>query len=360
MARPSLSLSAACVLVLAMLLSRTSAGKDLGGGWEEKKDSDGRVVQQLKIEAPSFTEEDQYGYVMPDRYRCDSCRAVMFHLEQELRKKHPKSRRMKQWEFTDVFDDTCRGSFEGYGIRLINGENALSGPGLRQESELTPGSGAIQMGGESWSKRLGEICRRIVYEELGEDEAYERFYRRFRAEADAAGGAADEASEPGLGPELCARELRECVTGPRPPPAEKKAEPAAGPKAGKGQAAKAKAAAKGGKAPKKPAAAAPAGGGGGKAAAAPAPGRGGGSGSGGGTVDVQTFLRGLAVRHGLTSDEYLAARTVGEWERLTVAMAGRIFNGLATSGGSESSPPAAEAAARERETLLHASNSSSW
>merc|ERR1712039_736508 len=53
-------------------------------------------------------------------------------------------------------------------------------------------------------------------------------------------------------------------------------------------------------------------------------------------VDVQTFLRNLAVRHGLTSDEYLASRTVGEWERLTVAMAGRIFNKLATSEPDES------------------------
>merc|ERR1719221_1161728 len=105
-------------------------GKDLGGGWEEKTNEEGKVVQQMKIEAPAFTEEDQYGYVMPDKYRCNSCKAVMFHLDADLRKKHPKSRRMKQWEYTDVMDDTCRGAFEGYGIRLVDGENTLSGPGL--------------------------------------------------------------------------------------------------------------------------------------------------------------------------------------------------------------------------------------
>lgn len=38
--------------------------------------------QTLKIEAPSMTEEDQYGYNMPDRYKCDACRAVVFHLNE--------------------------------------------------------------------------------------------------------------------------------------------------------------------------------------------------------------------------------------------------------------------------------------
>eukprot|EP00971_Amphidinium_carterae_P233819 4639648-Amphidinium_carterae.1 len=49
---------------------------DVGAGWEEKK-KDGKVVQELKIEAPAVTEEDQYGYVMPERYRCDACKVSM-------------------------------------------------------------------------------------------------------------------------------------------------------------------------------------------------------------------------------------------------------------------------------------------
>lgn len=46
-------------------------------------------------------------------------------------------------------------------------------------------------------------------------------------------------------------------------------------------------------------------------------------------IDVQSFLRSLAIRHGFSSDEYLATRTVSEWEKLTVAMASRIFNQFA-------------------------------
>merc|ERR1712232_631600 len=62
------------------------------------------------------------------------------------------------------------------GIKFSNGENALSGPAfMQQESELSPGMGAIQMGGESWERRLGEICRKLVFDDIGEEELYELF-----------------------------------------------------------------------------------------------------------------------------------------------------------------------------------------
>merc|ERR1711998_256882 len=123
----------------------------------KEKVKDGRVVQELKIEAPAMTEEDQYGYVMPGQYKCDSCKAVVFHLNKAMTDRHPKSRRMKDWEYTELFEETCNGAFEGYGIKLVNGKNKLSGPGLAAEEQLAPGSGAIQMGGESWTRRLGEV-----------------------------------------------------------------------------------------------------------------------------------------------------------------------------------------------------------
>merc|ERR1719191_223534 len=157
------------VVVLLSLLS-------LGLGWEEKRNEEGRMVQQMKIEAPTMTEEDQYGYNMPDKYRCDSCKAVLFHLNEALTKRHPKSRRMKQWEYNDLFEETCQDSFEGYGIKLIDGENALSGPGLKQPDSLAPGGAMIQMGGQGWTNRLSELCRAIVYDKVGEEELYEKFY----------------------------------------------------------------------------------------------------------------------------------------------------------------------------------------
>merc|ERR1712232_603081 len=76
----------------------------------------------------------------------------------------------------EIFEDTCKNGFKGYGIVFRNGENVLSGPAfMEQKSELSPGMGAIQMGGESWERRLGEICRKLLFDDVGEDELYDLF-----------------------------------------------------------------------------------------------------------------------------------------------------------------------------------------
>merc|ERR1712146_175016 len=107
---------------------------------------------------------------------------------------------------------------QGYGIKLIDGENTLSGPGLKEhESKIAPGSGAIQMGGESWTKRLAELCRKIVYEKVGEEEIYDMLYKKMRAEADGASSDADSALSE-ITTQVCIKETRDCSTGPRAPP----------------------------------------------------------------------------------------------------------------------------------------------
>jgi len=286
-------------LCLAEAKAKAAAAKP--DGWKEKTNDEGKVVQELKIEAPSMTEEDQYGYKMPDRYKCDSCRAVMFHLDVALKAASPKSRRMKQWEYTDTFDDACKSSFEGYGIKLLHGENTLSGPGLTHQESLAPGSGAIQMGGETWTKRLNEACRTIIYERVGEDELYDKFRE-----------------EGGLTEAVCF-EAGDCTTGPKTPPKPKKEPPAEKPKedAKKAEKAKAKKAEKAKEKERKEKAKVQES----KAAAKAA--------SGAATeerVDAPAFLRNMAVRHGVRDEEYVSARTEKDWEKLIVAMAGRIFN----------------------------------
>merc|ERR1711904_766780 len=71
---------------------------------------------------------------------------------------------------------TCKAAFEGYGVKLIDGKNTLSGPGLKHPDSIPAGGASIQMGGQGWSNRLSEICRSIVYDKVGEDELYEKFY----------------------------------------------------------------------------------------------------------------------------------------------------------------------------------------
>lgn len=163
------------------------------GNMEVKRNEQGRVVQQMKIEAPNLSEEDQYGYVMPDVYRCDSCRAVLFQLNQALQKRQMKNRRMHDWEYVELFEETCNSAFEGYGVKLINGKNTLSGPGLKQPDSPAPGGAFIQMGGQGWTNRLSEMCRTIVYDKVGEEELYEAFY-----------------SDGNIPEAMCYKEIRQC------------------------------------------------------------------------------------------------------------------------------------------------------
>merc|ERR1719377_348624 len=80
---------------------------------------------------------------------------------------------LASWEYIDLFEDTCKeGEFPGYGVKLVNGQNALSGPGILRDESLQPGGASIQMGGESWSRRLASECKEIVFDIVGEDEVY--------------------------------------------------------------------------------------------------------------------------------------------------------------------------------------------
>jgi len=283
-----------------------------GGGWSEKRNEKGGVMQELKIQAPVLTEEDQHGYTMPPRYKCDSCRAVMFHLDQDLRMKQPKGRRLKEWEYTDIIDETCRSSFKDYGVKLIDGENVLSGPGVKHES-VEPGAGAIQMGGESWNKRLGEVCRKTIYERLGEEEFYDRFYGAFTADEQGPDG------RPAI-ESMCTRELGDCMTGPMPPPKPADEEPAAKAAAKPKKSKAAKKATRGSSAASSSAADVPSG--------------------GGGIMDAEAFLRSLATKHGMADDEYVLGRTERDWERLMVTIAGRVFSRVSDScAGSSASCP---------------------
>merc|ERR1712228_261789 len=159
------------------------------------------------------------------------------------------------------FDETCQSGLAGYGVALVNGQNVLSGPALKRDN-LQPGMGAIQMGGETWEKRLGEICRKFVYEQVGEDDLYERFRR-----------------EGAVSAELCVHETRACLLGPESPlnmkkstkPAKEKKKPKQGKRDAVGD--------------------------GGKDA----------------NMDVSGFVAKLAKKHGVGAPEYSRKRSFAEW-----------------------------------------------
>jgi len=255
------------------------------GNWEQKVNEEGKNVQSLKIEAPSMTEEDQYGYNMPEQYRCDSCKVVVYHLTEALKRRQPKKRRLQEWEYHEIFDETCAKGFPGYGVSLVNGQNVLSGPALKQRDDLEPGMGAIQMGGETWEKRLGEICRKFVYEKVGEDEVYDHFHSQGEVSMD-----------------LCFHETRDCHLGPEPPQKGNKAKKASSAKSPK----QAKTKASGEKSPKQAKTKV-------KAAQQKAP-----------DIDVNTFISKLASKHGVAATEYSNKRSFAKWEQLFLLASQRI------------------------------------
>merc|ERR1712146_446288 len=157
----------------------------------------------------------------------------------------------------------------GYGVALVGDQNVLSGPAL-QRRDVKPGEGAIQMGGETWEKRLGEICRKFVYEKVGEDEVYDHF--RSKGE---------------LSTDLCFRETRDCRLGPEAPVSQSKNNKNA-------KLAKTKAKSTQQKPPE---------------------------------MDMNTFISKLARKHGVAATEYTKKRTFAEWEQLVVLASKRISGG---------------------------------
>jgi hypothetical protein len=274
--------------VLAFLTNlAVASGAD--GQFEVKRNEEGRAVQQMQIQAPNLSEEDQYGYVMPDMYRCDSCKAVVYHLNQALEKRQMSSRRMHGWEYLELFEETCNSAFEGYGVKFIDGKNTLSGPGLKQTDSPAPGGAFIQMGGQGWTNRLSEMCRTIVSDKVGEDELYEKFH-----------------SEGKLSQTMCYREMGQCgsVKSEKPKVVKKKAKASA-----KVVPAKSK------ELPqvevKSDGSATHANKTGQKQVDA---------------MDADSFLQSLALEEGLHFDAYSGKRSRSEWEKLFVGMAGKIYS----------------------------------
>ncbi|CAD7946849.1 unnamed protein product [Amoebophrya sp. A120] len=173
--------------VVAAQLATAQFGMDggsapmMGGGIPDAPpptDEQGRPLQSIKIEAPQITEEDQHGYNMPAMYMCNSCKSVMFHTNATFFNRGTKSRegKLREWEVEDMMEKACSPDvYEGYGVKLLNGKNVLSGPALAaEEKELAGGQATIQMGGDNWKKRLSEVCTKIIRDEMEED-AYKIF-----------------------------------------------------------------------------------------------------------------------------------------------------------------------------------------
>jgi len=288
-------------MTVALVAAQIGAGL---AEWEKKVNEEGRIVQQMKIQAPTLNEEDQFGYSMPQEYRCASCKAVVFHLNAAFKARHPKSRKMKEWEYTELFEETCRSAFDGYGLKLVNGKNALSGPGLPQE-DLAEGGAAIQMGGDGWKNRMSAICRMLVNDKVGEEDLYEMYQNA------------------GQIPEsMCWNEAAQCLAEGSPKTKQKKAHTGKGSARTPARASTgdnsntASVAAPTGKQPEQVA----------SITETKVPETTGNKSVQRDRIDLTTFVRSQALQDDLTSDISSSLLTHGEWEKLIVSMAGKIYS----------------------------------
>jgi len=200
-------------------------------------------------------------------------------------------------EYNELFEETCDGAFEGYGLKFIDGKNALSGPGLKHEDKLPAGGAHIQMGGKGWSNRLSAICRSLVYENIGEDELYEKFYTNRKL--------------PGSwSKSLCYEELAQCGTSMK----SKKS------KAGNKKA-KATSIASPAKSTGSPKIEVKSDGSTTQTNKANKTGPGGVE-----AIDAYSFLKSMAHEDGLNFDAYSSERSRQEWGKLIVSMAGKIYS----------------------------------
>jgi hypothetical protein len=159
------------LLAITAVLAQDDDDEADSAGWKKTTNEKGQKVQQLQVMAPSLSEQDQKDARLPEQYRCDACMAVSHQIANKFAKSTKKN--MKSWDVMEVLDDTCKeAAFPGYGVKLVDGENALSGPGIERDESLQPGGASIQMGGESWSRRLASECKEIVYDLVGEDEVF--------------------------------------------------------------------------------------------------------------------------------------------------------------------------------------------
>ncbi|EFB21030.1 hypothetical protein PANDA_000391, partial [Ailuropoda melanoleuca] len=132
----------------------------------------------LTATAPQLDDEEKYSAHMPAHLRCDACRAVVYQMWQHLAKAEAKlhtpdsggrRRELSESVYTDVLDQSCTHTWQGYGVREVNQVKRLTGPGLSKGPEP---SISVMITGGPWPTRLSRTCLHYLGE-FGEDQIYE-------------------------------------------------------------------------------------------------------------------------------------------------------------------------------------------
>lgn len=132
----------------------------------------------FNMKIPEATEEEAGSKTIPDEFKCDACKAAIYHLTLAIDNVKPKDRQVlldsggkkavqaQAAQVAEALEDACdKDTFQDYGIKHLmvedgqSGVKKLDGPALDVE-----GAGSTK-GGGLWPSRLAGLCARIVGDE---------------------------------------------------------------------------------------------------------------------------------------------------------------------------------------------------
>lgn len=137
-----------------------------------------RVDADTAIEGTTvkLSDEESFSNDIPVQHRCNTCKAIVFQLNEHFKKLGPHSFKLQEYEVEDVYSTVCEGKntlWQKYGARDIEGSPALTGPGLHDPAP-EPGKLVATSTGGIWADRLQRACLHMV-EDIGEWELYKMY-----------------------------------------------------------------------------------------------------------------------------------------------------------------------------------------
>eukprot|EP00401_Gymnodinium_catenatum_P065121 CAMPEP_0117532588 /NCGR_PEP_ID=MMETSP0784-20121206/39445_1 /TAXON_ID=39447 /ORGANISM="" /LENGTH=358 /DNA_ID=CAMNT_0005328985 /DNA_START=75 /DNA_END=1151 /DNA_ORIENTATION=- len=145
----------------------------LGGGDLPCTCASEPVGERISFKPIPPTEEEENSQLVPDEYRCQACKGVIFQITEALRQVKPRELAVLKMEgkhavqeqtarVFEALENACSSRAYGdYGLKAINGKNVFHGPGIETE-----GPGLIQTGGR-WPARMRMRCASLL-EDVGE------------------------------------------------------------------------------------------------------------------------------------------------------------------------------------------------
>lgn len=133
----------------------------------------------INFQQPALDSEEAAENFMPARHQCDACRIVAMVMKNKIQNKvdlYPSikagKKLLRESEVIDLVESVCESekSFEGAGVKVINGVERLAANGF--ETAEVPG---VTQGGMSWPRRFKNYCFQVIEEQDSEWQIYKLF-----------------------------------------------------------------------------------------------------------------------------------------------------------------------------------------